>query len=59
MGGFIAPLKWAVIDMIKTYTADFSGQLGNINPDIKFLFISGTDDQVIHCPLIPRQPSMN
>lgn len=44
---FLAPLKWAVIDMIKTYKTDFSGQLDGLDPGIRMLFISGKDDQVI------------
>jgi pimeloyl-ACP methyl ester carboxylesterase len=44
---FLAPLKWAVIDMIKTYCTDFSGQLSGLDRGIRFLFISGKDDQVI------------
>jgi pimeloyl-ACP methyl ester carboxylesterase len=44
---FLAPLKWAVIDMVKTYCTDFSGQLGGLDSEIRFLFISGKDDQVI------------
>jgi pimeloyl-ACP methyl ester carboxylesterase len=44
---FLAPLKWAVTDMIKTYDTDYSGQLDGMDPGIRMLFISGQDDQVI------------
>jgi pimeloyl-ACP methyl ester carboxylesterase len=44
---FLAPLKWAVIDMIKTYETDFSCQLDGLDPGIRFLFISGKDDQAV------------
>lgn len=44
---FLAPLDWAVTDMIKTYNTDFSGELEGLDPSIRFLFISGEDDRVI------------
>lgn len=44
---FPALLKWAVIDMTRTYSFDLSGLLNEIDPGIRFMFISGKDDQVI------------
>jgi pimeloyl-ACP methyl ester carboxylesterase len=44
---FLAPLKWAIIDMIHVYKTDFSDQLALLHPDCNILFISGKDDQVV------------